>query len=310
MSNLPQNEFDDSDLEGLSPSVKHYVYEGPDQFSRIFRLEKDRCLRSMPNAVETPTNPVTTTGSLSTKVQAETEINEYFVLSIDASTFERDFADDGIDIPHIVSSEYSAQKSRLVIKMPNPVHNQVGIALHGAIKTALVPMRLHNMVFSWGTVNVDVGSGRMKQADMGWGPRRCSPGTPKKPTVVLEAGVSESHKRLFHDMETWLNPHKGNVRMALSIKVVRNRRKLTIEKWVWDATNRIPSKVQGIVLERNETGQTTSRGGDLMIPFRDIFLRDTESSRETDITIDTGELQAIAELAWDMQFQDEDEDEE
>ncbi|CAI7657791.1 unnamed protein product [Penicillium pancosmium] len=302
MSNLPQNESDDSDLEGLPPSVRHYVYEGPDHFSRIFRLEKDRCLRSMPNAFETPINPDTATGSLRTKVEAETEINEYFVLSIDPGTFKR-------VIPHISSSEFCARKSRLVIKMPNPVHNQVGIALHDAMKLALVPMRLHKMVFGWGTVNVDMGNGREKQADMGWGPRRRPPRTPKRPTVVLEVGLSESHRRLFHDMETWLNPHKGNVRMALSIKVVRNRPRFTIEKWVWDATNRIPSKVQGIVLKKNETGQITSSGEDLMIPFKDIFLREPEISREKDIIINTGELQAIAEIAWEIQFEDEDEDE-
>lgn len=308
MSNLPQNESDDSDLEGLPPSVRHYVYEGPDQFSRIFRLENDRCLRSMPNAFGTRINPDTATGSLRTKVEAETEINEYFVLSIDPGTFKRVFISDRLDIPHISSSEFCARTSRLVIKMPNPVHNQVGIRLHDAIKLALVPMRLDNMVFDWGTVNLDVGNDRNKQADFGWGPRRRPPRTPKRPTVVLEVGLSESHQRLFHDMETWLNPHKGNVRMALSIKAVRNRPKFTIEKWVWDATNRIPSKVQGIVLERNETGQITSRGGELMIPFRVIFLREPEHSREKDIIIDTSELQAIAEIAWDIQFEDEDGD--
>lgn len=196
-----------------------------------------------------------------------------------------------------------------MIKLSNPVHYQIGMGIHDAIHMALESMGLHFAVNYWGTVNVNVGDGRSKAADMGWGPRRRPCGTPKGPTVVLEVGVSESHKRLFHDMKTWLNPHKGNVRMALSVKVVRTRRKFTIEKWVWDTANHIPSKVQSIVLERSETGQTTSRGGDLMIPCGDIFLRSTEVSQDTDIIIDTGELQDIAEIAWEMQFEDEDQGE-
>jgi len=79
MSDLNQNE-PDHDSEGLPPSVRRYVYEGKDHFSRILALERERLLDSMRNSREI-TNLDIASGS--TKPELNIEITEYIIFSID-----------------------------------------------------------------------------------------------------------------------------------------------------------------------------------------------------------------------------------
>ena len=71
----------------------------------------------------------------------------------------------------------------------------------------------------------------MKQADIGWGSRRPPLGYPKWPTVVLEVGVSDTQSKLRHDMDLWLDPSRGNVKVAISNKVNHQRPMISIETW-------------------------------------------------------------------------------
>lgn len=104
--------------------------------------------------------------------------------TIDPSTFERIFAGDGIEIPRKISTEYNTNKSRLVIKMPNPMRTEVGLCLGHAIKRALMPMELDEMANHWANVSFEVGCSRSRLADMGRGPRRHPPGIPKRPPLA------------------------------------------------------------------------------------------------------------------------------
>jgi hypothetical protein len=79
----------------------------------------------------------------------------------------------------------------LVVKMPVAAHHQTALAFHDTLKLALQQMGLLGAIFSWGTTTFPATDGTVKQADMGWGPRR--------PTVVLEVGSSETSARFRGD---------------------------------------------------------------------------------------------------------------
>ena len=322
MSDPNQNK-PDLDSEGLPPSVRRYFYEGKDQFCRILTLERERLLDSMRNSREVASID---TASGSTKPGPNIETTEYIIFSIDPSTFEQDFIgshsipahsirtsfntptlEQDFESPDIIPT-YSIRTSfnptteLLVVKMVTGEHTQIAFAVHKAIDEALQQMGLDETINNYACVDINVG-GETKQADMGWGPRRPPRGYPKRPTVVLEVGVSETRSKLHRDIDLWLDPTRGNANVAIAIKVNRQRPMISIDKWIWDAVNGKSLNCQHIEVAESDTDEVKVSGGPLIIPFHLLFLRQPQAPRETDVVIDQEWLQNIAEWGWDMQFQ-------
>ncbi|KAJ9486264.1 hypothetical protein VN97_g7078 [Penicillium thymicola] len=290
MSGRNQNQ-PDTDLEGLPPSVRWYRYEGKDHFSRILALERERLLNSIRNSRETTTN-----------IEPHIETTEYIMFSIDPATFQRDFIDTDPISTFSICTSFNPVTELLIIKMITREHTRICFAVHQAISDALQPMGLSKATEQYANADIDV-NGRMKQPDMAWGPRRPPRGCEKRPTVVLEVGVSETEAKLRQDTDLWLDPNRGKANVVITIKFYRKQALMKIDKWVWDGANGTSIQSQHIEVSENDLDEIKLSGGPLVIPFCLLFLREPEAPRETDIIIDEEGLLYIAERAWDMQFQ-------
>ncbi|CAG8059978.1 unnamed protein product [Penicillium nalgiovense] len=298
LEDIMQNE-QDHDSEGLPPSVRRYVYEGKDQFAQIIALERESLLDSILHSRE-----IADIDTVSGRNEQEitTKITEYIIFSIDPTTFNQDFLSlDAISFPSIRTS-FNPNTKTLTVKMVTDEHTEIAFGVHKAIDKALTQMGLDEAVRQYQGVDIDI-NGRKKQPDMGWGPRRPPRGSPKRPSVVLEVGVSETPKKLRRDVDLWLNPVRGNANVVITIKVSRRRAMVTIDSWTWDTTNGTSINSQHIEVSENENDEVKLSGGPLVIPFRLLFLRDPQTPRETDVIINNEWLQKITEWVWDIQFQ-------
>ncbi|KOS40553.1 hypothetical protein ACN38_g8572 [Penicillium nordicum] len=285
MSGRNQNQ-PDTDSEGLPPSVRWYRYEGKDHFSRILALERERLLNSIRNSRET------------TNMEPDIETTEYITFSIDPVTFQRDFIDTDPIALFSIRTTFNPATELLFIKMITHDHTRLCFAVHEAIMDALQSMGLKRAIDQYAAVDLEV-NGRIKQPDMGWGPIRPPRGYEKRPSVVLEVGVSESETKLRRDADLWLDPNKGNANVVISIKLNRKKAQVKIDKWVWDGANGTSVQSQHIEVSENDLDGIKLSGGPLTIPFNLLMLREPEAPRETDIIIDKEELHYIAERGWD-----------
>lgn len=295
MFGLNQNGSDYS-AEGLPRSVRRYRYQGEEHFSQILDLERERLRRSMHAALDT----ANTTYSENTSGQS-TDITEYIVFSIDAPTFEHDF--NPYDRP-IRSFRYTFDPTTntLIIKMPTHEHQQAAKAFDKAIDRVLTPMGLDTAICHYGGVAIDI-NGNSKVADGGWGPRRRPRGSPQRPSVALEVVVSETQAKLHRDVDLWLDPSRGNAKIAIAVTVNRKRPMITVEKWEWDQVHGQSQESQHIEIWESTTGDKVSvSGSPLTIPFHLLFLRNPDCPRETDLSIGEEGLKEIAEWIWDVQY--------
>ncbi|KAJ5975083.1 hypothetical protein N7481_008790 [Penicillium waksmanii] len=301
MSDSNQNESD-QDLEGLPPSVRRYIYEGQDHFSRIVAVERERLLNSMQKSRE-HNEFNTASDDISNTEPATCEVTEFLIFNIDPFTFRRDFLEHNPILTFSIRLSFNPKMHTLIIKMVTAEHTQVGAIFRKAVDGVLEPMGLDNALnYVYEAVDIDV-NGRRKQADLGWGPRRPPPGCPKRPTVVVEVGVSETQSKLCRDVNLWLDPTRGMVGVAIAIKINCKKPMITIDKWTWDPATRNAVQTQHIEVSEDQTDKVELSGGPLIIPFRHLFLRDPQTPREKDVIIDREWLIDIAERGWEMQFQ-------
>ncbi|KAJ5689625.1 hypothetical protein N7462_004017 [Penicillium macrosclerotiorum] len=298
MSDLNQNE-PDYDSDGLPSSVRRYAYEGTDHFSRVLAREKKKLLDSIRESSELF---ILSKASDSTKLEPSTEISEYTIFSIDPITFHMDFIDPNAIPIRGIRTSYNPKTELLIVKMVTQEHSQIAFALHRAVDYSLMRMGLNQAVFDYMGVDINV-NGRVKQPDMGWGPRRPPRGCSQRPTVVLEVAVSESESKLRREVTMWVDPARGRANVAIAINVSRKKPMVSIGTWIWDPVNGTSLESQHIEVSESETDEVKLSGGPLIIPFHLFFLRDPETPRETDVIIDKEGLQQIAEWGWDAQFQ-------
>ncbi|KAF9252061.1 hypothetical protein DTO006G1_2808 [Penicillium roqueforti] len=267
-------------LDNLPPSTNKYTYKGKEQFDQILQNEKHR-LHKLP-----PRQPL---GS---------EISDYFVIFIDPSTFEQDFLLS--DLLAGTSLFYNAALHALILRMSTPEHAQVSYGLQTEFTKILLPMGLCDAVEGFGNVNVNVGDGNVKRPDWGWGPLRPPRGAPRRPGVVLEVGVSETETKLRDDASMWVDPLRGQVKTAITIKVNRKKPELKLDKWEWDAGAQRPRVTQSCVIGKAPNNVTVSQHP-ITIPFDHIFGRAPEIPREADIRLGKESLANMARYVWSTQ---------
>lgn len=139
-------------------------------------------------------------------------------------------------------------------------------------------------------------------------------GHDKWPTLVIEAGVSESLAQLRLDMPWWFAASNHDVKIVLLAKLDSSQRMITLEKWVEEPVAARPGATttrrsdaprpilqQVITIHRNEATSPISYNvtrGALVLEFGLLFLRSPEEG-EGDIIISVSDLQRYAECVWD-----------
>lgn len=130
------------------------------------------------------------------------------------------------------------------------------------------------------------------------------------PTIVIEAGLSESLPKLRCDAKWWLTNSSGDVKIVIIILITSQNKSLRIEKWemvppisgrrVTRANTPIPGSVQEITIIPDATGAITPNqiiGAPLVMDFHKIFLRQPIPP-ETDITFSINDLADFATKFW------------
>ena len=146
-----------------------------------------------------------------------------------------------------------------------------------------------------------------KEADTAFKPLTSRPNSIDWPTIVLEAGVSESLRQLRNDAKWWLSNSGGQVQIVLIFSVQEELRTIQIEKWETRPANgratrsnqppaQVPTQIQQIIIDPNNV-----TGVPLILHFHLIFLRAINQNAvppERDYTFATQDLRNWANVFW------------
>ncbi|KAJ5125749.1 uncharacterized protein N7443_008793 [Penicillium atrosanguineum] len=298
------------DIEELPPSVKVYLYKGMDDYCRVISIERDRLYSSFRAAQNARARA--TDGSCEGRQDDLTEgtQSDHIIFIIEPLTFAHDFLDSRTDPPFHDKLSFNPRTNILVVKMPDPVHEQAALSFHSALILALQPMGLHKAISSWGSSKIIAPDGTTKEADGGWSPRRAPRGSPKRPTVVLEVASSETSAKLRRDAHYWVDPARGQANMAIGVKIHAKNPRITIGQWEWSSQLSRPIQTSDLTITRYDDGirfHTDQPTPQLVIPFHLLFRRPPVNNRERNIVFAAQELVEFATEVWDMQFENEQE---
>lgn len=151
----------------------------------------------------------------------------------------------------------------------------------------------------------------------GEGDSGCIPTPPRRgddwPTLVIEAGHSQSVTSLRRKMRWWFSESNHKVKIAILVKLFSGSRHIRLEKYTEDVQQRpgamltrnatiVPHLRQTITItpiaNTNPVTYNVTRGA-LELEFDRLFLRlPDQNRREHDVTIDVDALKYIAEEIW------------
>ncbi|SPN97171.1 uncharacterized protein DNG_00687 [Cephalotrichum gorgonifer] len=137
------------------------------------------------------------------------------------------------------------------------------------------------------------------------------------PTIVIEAGVSETLDQLREDMRWWFAASGHRVKIVLLVKLIPSERTITLEKWTEapvhepraGAITRAAAQLRpNLAQVLKITNSTTSydpatfvvHRGALRLEFDLLFLRQPGFG-ESDIILDIDTLQVYAADVWSAQ---------
>ncbi len=219
---------------------------------------------------------------------------------------------------------YQPDNACLIITVPTLSHNQMHLLIYREIDNAINAMGASSQWEPIGDTTHNVSNGSSGQGDSAGCPtsRRDS----EWPTLVVEAGFSQTRPSLRAKMRWWFAASGHQVKVVILVKMQRAQETILVEKWVevtgrrgatatrW-ATNAglttpQPACERAIetawaghqpVLQTPKLGRVPSlfrvTGGPLIIRFAEIFLR-APVAQEHDITISAANLQYVASRIW------------
>ncbi|KAI2625031.1 hypothetical protein GGR54DRAFT_654697 [Hypoxylon sp. NC1633] len=210
---------------------------------------------------------------------------------------------------------YDAKTQLLLITVPTGVHEILHTQLYGEFIEQLpasgVPRRawLHKAATYFHSNHPGGGGGG--EADSSGGPKTHRLRSRDWPTLVIEAGVSESLNQLHAGMRWWFAASNHDVKIVVLTKFNQQQSKIIIEKWEEvqaarpGATTRRAATLQPVLLQTIEiTRDLTTNpvsynvtSGALVLEFSLLFLRNP-GPLERDVVIGTQFLQEYAELVW------------
>lgn len=272
-------------LFNVSPTTSEYEYSDFKRFCEIYyseydALEKDKTGRK----------------------------SQYIIfVGVDEQTFEKDLSEQSNRSPTKSYCDYISAKGLLLVKMPTRAHEDAHISLDRLIRKKIMFMNpsLEKDLCSLGRSRVEAIL-RRKEPDQSYQPKTLPPGRSDYwPTVVIEAGYSESRSKLSADARWWLAESAGDVKTALTIAVHQTRREITVEKWelIERPTRQDGDKKVSVITQRAIVSQRTAgdpirvTGSQINIPFEHLFLRPA-GSNEGAIVFEVSDLEELATEVW------------
>lgn len=210
-----------------------------------------------------------------------------------------------------------AGRALLIILVPtSPFHEPLHRSLSFKIERAIELMGLE---LSW----TDKGSmtlpahrrgGDKGEGDSTGGPTPERAGDAGWPTIVIEAGFSETLNQLQGDMRWWFSTSDHQVKIVLLAKLVLSERTIILEKWTETPVHESRGPITRAAAARVRpnldqvitiTNRTTSNdpatfvvhSGSLRLELNLLFLRQPASG-ESDITFNIDTLRVYAARVW------------
>ncbi|KAL1846952.1 hypothetical protein Plec18170_008921 [Paecilomyces lecythidis] len=281
-------DLEDVILNGLPPNTKQYEYKGLQKLWSLVYLEQERFLSDKTGK--------TSQYMLFTNIESQTFLHD-FDISKHKSSWQ------------LLDSYYPFAQVLLIRMVTSKDHERAHLALLNLMISKLSNMGGANMALDWtGSADIETPS-RTKKADQEVAPQKLPPGRSDKwPTLVIEAGFSESKSKLESDGKWWLVESHGDVKTALTIDVNKSRPEIVIQKWVPSCTGQTrtrcqisPILEQQVVLsKRHDEQKTTVSNGPLILSFQDLFLR-SPGRAESDIVFMDNDLRELARIVWEKQ---------
>ena len=213
----------------------------------------------------------------------------------------------------------TGKSTLLIITIPTLAHELLHLELNMCFLYQLVPMGLESQWLQNGAT-----TRRSRKGDSsGEGDSSGCPDPPREfgddwPTLIIEAGFSQSLESLQNIMRWWFSASEHQVKIVVLAKMDVQQHTITIEKYTEyqpaDHLPRVATRTTSAHVQRRDHHITISRSSpsaDLRDPnsyvvdsntpvtleFRKLFLREPRD-REHDVTITTQQLQAYAVKAW------------
>ncbi|KAK4143806.1 uncharacterized protein C8A04DRAFT_28593 [Dichotomopilus funicola] len=212
---------------------------------------------------------------------------------------------------------YNSDSQILFITIPTDVHEALHVGIYEGYRDQLVRSGSER---GWTTIASATrrahhshpgGNGGEGDSTGGPKPERHTKGA--WPTLVVEAGVSESLNELHDDMRWWFAASNYNVKIVLLAKFEHAHGTITLERWEEEARGTRPGATttrhlaaiepvrrQIITITQDLTTDPISylvTSGALVLDFRLLFLRDPGPG-EGDVVLSVQQLEAYAGDVW------------
>ncbi|KAI1145645.1 hypothetical protein F4825DRAFT_457296 [Nemania diffusa] len=193
---------------------------------------------------------------------------------------------------------YYANQGLLILTIPTDLHEVLHLELWNEYSDKLVQ---NNQRRDWKAIGSTTFRSRGHlggdggEADSSGGP--VSKRGPKGswPTLVMEAGDSESSSALRDDMKWWFSASNHNVKIVLLTRFDHQNQAIIIERWEEELQ---PVLQQSIAITRDiATDSYHVASGALVLSYRLLFLQ-PPSPLQGDYVINISELQAYARAVW------------
>lgn len=218
---------------------------------------------------------------------------------------------------------YDSSSQILFITLPTLLHEVLHLDLYARYRDQLVRSGTERSWRSIGSTTYRVAHGHhggdVGEGDSTGGPRSEHHSKGAWPTLVVEAGHSQSLGELHNDMRWWFSASNHQVKIVLLAKFDHARSIIILERWEKEPQTRQgatttrrfaslqqtaalqPRLQQNITISQNAATNPVSYNvtrGALKLPFRLLFLRDPGPG-EADFVLSVEELELYAAMVWE-----------
>ncbi|KAL6804093.1 hypothetical protein J3E68DRAFT_392457 [Trichoderma sp. SZMC 28012] len=216
--------------------------------------------------------------------------------------------DEGYETHKIRLSVYNEDCQCLMITVSTQVHEELGGTLYGQLYYHIFRMGLgqrwaykgHATFYNTRHPTRSAGA---KQADSSGGPREGRP-RPRWPTIVFDAGYSQTLKDMKAKARAWFTDSDHKVKVVILSKLVPDQRTLIIERWEESQDEglvQVPGCQQRITIAgswTNPSAYQAVESSDLILSFQLLFLRDPGPG-EGDVIIPISWIEVHAQQVWE-----------
>lgn len=211
---------------------------------------------------------------------------------------------------------YDAALKQLIITIRTFKHEALHLNTYALISADIISMGLKLKWTAVGATTWEIPNRSAAEGDSSGRPTEERPGGESWPTLVIEAGFSQSIGQLRGRMQWWFRQSQHQVKIVILVKMQGHRQTILFEKYTErPATQRPgatstraaatlqPNLDQSIVVTRppgvdvlDAESYIVTRGA-LRLEFNLLFLREPGPG-ERDVVLEVEELQGIAKEAW------------